>query len=218
MKKAGPIIACVIIVLGFFIAAFAGGRMMYLQKSPHALAKSDSLSVYQHGWVTANVTEAYMEPICTIKHRFIHIFPITTEYYYLALTEDAVVIVVRADKNWVKENFDSEGLAKNGSIKVEGYVRDLSGDAKLVIGKELKYYILRTEKEQFLDANGFRNGLLLMILGLVPLVGAVVIAILYRTGSLEVQLYETRGKVLFAVFMALLLGELLLMRYVFSLF
>lgn len=218
MKKAGPVIACVIIVLGFLVAAFVGGRIVYLQKNPQEFTGSDRLSDHHFGWVTVKVTEAATQPICTIKHRFIHIVPVGTEYYYLALTEDGALVVIRAGKNWLKDNFDSEGLAKDGSVTVTGYVRSLSGDAAIPVRKTYEKYPGLIEKDYFMDANGFRNGLLLMIFGLVPIIAGSVITILYRNGLLDMQLYETGGKVFFAVFMILLLGEIALMLHVFSMF
>lgn len=214
MKKAGPIIAIVLILALLGVAAFVGVRSVYLHKNPHAYGKSDRLSEYKSEWVSTKIVSAYMEPICVIKHTFSYIIPTGTEYYYMALTEDNVVIIVRAGKKWLEKNFDAEGNAKNGALSLNGYVRKLSGDPVVVVGK--MNLSVRFEKEYFLDADGMLNGILMAILGLLPFVMGIVCVVLYRSGALDLELNSSGAKTFFLIFFVLMLVEIGIMLHVFS--
>ena len=216
MKKAGPVLAIIILVASFGIAAFVGGRMVYLNKNPHIYGKSDSLSEYKSEWVATKIVSAYTEPICEIKHTFSYVIPTGTEYYYMALTEDNVVIVIRAGKKWLEKNFDADGNPKNGPLALSGYVRKLSDDPLIVVRK-IKLDV-RFEKEYFLDADGFLNGILLLIFGLLPVVMGAVIGVLYKAGVLNMELHESGAKIFFIIFFVLIIGEIGLMLHVFSMF
>lgn len=58
------------------------------------------------------------------------IIPTGKEYYYVGINEEkGELYTIHAGKNWLDKNFDSEGMAKGGSISVKGLAKR-AGDYK----------------------------------------------------------------------------------------
>lgn len=75
--------------------------------------------------VTYNVT--YAKEVQSISNRLWYIIPTGTEHYYITLTDNDELnrMLVRADKKWFSENFDSEGRAVR-TVTISGLSRDCS--------------------------------------------------------------------------------------------
>lgn len=49
------------------------------------------------------------------------IIPTGKDYYYIGINEDSgEIYTIHAGKNWLKKNFDSDGMAKGNGVKIKG--------------------------------------------------------------------------------------------------
>lgn len=49
------------------------------------------------------------------------IIPTGKDYYYIGMNEDSgEIYTIHAGKNWLKKNFDSDGMAKGNGVKIKG--------------------------------------------------------------------------------------------------
>ncbi len=94
----------------------------------------------------------------TVEHSINGIIPTGKEYYYYGFDlENENVYVIRAGKNWLEDNFDAEGYAKNDGFTVDTYTKKLDYD----ITRELSgdFSDLDPLIANKIDLNNFRDSL-----------------------------------------------------------
>lgn len=88
----------------------------------------------------------YAAPMMDVEHTYMYI-PAGREHYYAGLADDGLsVVVIRAGKNWLEENFDEKGLAlSEGGIEIKGKYKRIHIEAR----EEIREYFEGTNDFRF---------------------------------------------------------------------
>ncbi len=114
------------------------------------------------------------------EHTINGLIPCGRDYYYVGLTDDEQLVVLRASQNWISENFDEDGysLSEQG-VAVKGTLKLLSYDEQGAVEDALDGYqnfsVLSTSQSldiMYFDVavHSIIAGSLLIVLGIVGLI------------------------------------------------
>lgn len=147
------------------------------------------------------------------EHSIDGLIPIGTSYYYLGITDDNGFVIVQANQNWLNDNFDSEGYAKNTpGVTVKGEITRLPSDAQSYAAETLTEYLAEyTDYNIPLGQKSYMNIFYIdsavhsVIVGSLMLIAGIAVAVISKNEALKEKF--TQSKVLFwgSIIVALLI-------------
>lgn len=169
--------------------------------------------------VTYNIT--YAKEVQSIDNRLWYIIPTGTEHYYITLTDNDELnhMLVRADKKWFSDNFNSEGRAVR-TVTVSGLSRECPSTIRnrvRELNSGLSEYSASINDSKYIDALYKNLAVVRIIVG--ALIAAITL-IMFITFKLVINGVIVKGGTAVHAFVAvaLILGAALIVIsvYLFS--
>lgn len=151
MKKKVSIVIAVVFWALVVLFMLISGISALAKGSPTALTASASKG--QLCEINADIAIEVFE----IKNS-VNFIPIGKEHYYLVAAEtdeDFAPFLVRAKPSWVEKNFDEDGFALAGSVKIRGVVSGINYEVKSDVNelnKELSQLGVKVSSTLYMDA------------------------------------------------------------------
>lgn len=125
----------------------------------------------------------------TIEHSINGLIPIGKEYYYIGITTDNKPILIRADKNWLKENFKDDGSAiSEKGILTKGKKQDTSVEIYNnamyylnVLNDENSISLTDVDFKRYVDTTSYRFAVMSIILSIMDLCAGIAAVYMYKT-------------------------------------
>lgn len=180
------------------------------------LSKTD-VSPLSKGSAKGSVCEfkaIYAKEIYNIDHRLMMIFPLGTERYYIAVSEndELAPVLVKASKAWFENNFGDDGIAKS-EVTITGEIRRFSSRSRnklSEVNRELALAdsSLRVSEALYLDVRFKLRNSLRIAVGALSLSAGIVLAIVFKAQNIShkavtVMLIYVSAAVILSVVMAL---------------